>query len=350
MTNRDTRPRTRSTISAGVSGAVGAVHGDSAFLPEMLKRRWRWALTVVGVLVLLAAVLAMVARLIYDNSAPDSFWRSFATVVLLNGMLVAILGALIATLLSAAAEARARREAEADVRLGLFRRLRDAHVRVVLIQQILRARRDPNTYHEQMQVLQQAVKEMEEIREEVSVSGLYEEEDLVMIVGGIDLLSQYLNRGVAEYVKWCHTVRPTKTPTRRPKGTHTWVARLVAEHDDADLLERYGYVDKRADVHRASRVPAELASDDHVPLPTGMPPQYENGLEQSKLMMRLYAYGASSEDTDEERQAICARVCARRKALAAGKPASASVPVSRTDPGAELDIPIASPGGRAQTR
>jgi hypothetical protein len=50
-----------------------------------------------------------------------------------------------------------------------------ARLRGALSRQILHAKRDTNTCHEQMLVLQQVVKDMEEIREEVKVSGrLYE--------------------------------------------------------------------------------------------------------------------------------------------------------------------------------
>ena len=200
--------------------------------PETLKRWWLGPLVVLVGLLLGAATLVLVAQRVYDKADPDGFQSSLAKGVLLNGAVVAILGAVVATVLSIAAEIRSRHEAAADTRLGLFRRMRDAHVRVALSQQILRARQDTDTYHKQMLVLQEVVKDIEEIREEVKVSGrLYDDVDRRMIMKGIALLIIYLNAGVSEYVEWCNTTEPQKTPKTRPDREDSWVVVLVADHD-----------------------------------------------------------------------------------------------------------------------
>jgi hypothetical protein len=301
--------------------------------PETLTQRLLWWLGVLAVLGVVSIALVAVARHFYDEDHPDTFESSLAKGVLLNGVLVAVLGAVVALVLSIAAEIRSGREAAADKRLGLFRRMRDAHLRVVLTQQILRARRDSNTYHEQMRALQAAVKDMGEIREEVNVSGrrLYDVDDRRMIMKGIDLLGIYLNQGVSEYVNWCKTVGPSETPDRRP-GRGSWVAELVDEHDDDALIGR------DEDRNRPGRLrllwrfrkrprlvdkdPPEPGDEGYAP-PGGMPPKYENGLEQSKLMMRLYVYGASRKKREDERKKILKRVQQRADAeKAAGPPAT----------------------------
>jgi len=243
---------------------------------------------VVGLL-LVAAMLVLIAQRLYDKGDPAGFQSSLATGVLLNGAVVATLGAVIATMLSIAAEMRSRHEGAADTRLGLFCRMREQHVRVALGQQILRARRDTDTYHEQMLVLQEVVKDLEEIREEVKVSGrLYDDVDRRMIMKGIARLIVYLNDGVSQYVAWCENVEPPKTPETRPEGEGSWVVVLVADHDVDPSIRDPGDVDWES--------------------PGRMPPKYEEGLEQSKLMMRLYVYGASRKERSLRRQEVLERI------------------------------------------
>jgi hypothetical protein len=192
----------------------------------------------------------LVAQRVYDKADPDGFQSSLAKGVLLNGAVVAILGAVVATVLSIAAEIRSRHEAAADTRLGLFHRMRHAHVRVALSQQILRARQDTDTYHKQMLVLQEVVKDIEEIREEVKVSGrLYDDVDRRMIMKGIALLIIYLNKGVSEYVKWCNTTEPPKTPETRPDRKEDWVVVLVADHDGDQPIPDPGNKDDLGNKH-----------------------------------------------------------------------------------------------------
>lgn len=237
----------------------------------------RWRLTPLGVLVgllFLASVLVLIAQRLYDKRDPDGFQSALATRVLLDGAVVAILGAVVATLLSMAADMRSLNEWAAERRLGLLRRMREAHVRVALGQQILRARRDPDTYHRQMLVLQEVVKEMEEIREEVKVSDrLYDDDDRRTIMKGIALLILYLNDGVSQYVAWCETANAPKTSETRPDAEGSWVGALVA--------------DQEADP------PIRDPGDEDWDPPGRMPSKYEQGLEQSKLIMRRYVYGAS---------------------------------------------------------
>lgn len=161
-------------------------------------------LAVVLGLLVVAAALVIVARAVYDNSDPHRFPSVLATGVLLNSAVVVTLGAAVTTVLSIASEIRARAERAAEKRLELFHRMRQAHVRVVLAQQILRAQGDAGTYDEQMWALLSVVKDLEEIREEVKVSGrLYADRHRRLIMKGIALIITYLQKGVAEYVTWC---------------------------------------------------------------------------------------------------------------------------------------------------
>ena len=197
--------------------------------PEARGRWWWWwwfPLGVLGGSGPRRSVLVLAARYYYHEDSPDSFASAFAKGVLLNGVVVAVLGAVVAAVLSWAAAVRAWHAANAEKRLGLFRRMRDAHLRVVLVQQVLRAWRGPEAYHEQMHTLQQTVKDMEEIREEVNVSGrLYDKPDRRMIMKGIDELGIYLHVGVTEYLDWCRTGEPPKTPEKRPDGKGTRLGR-----------------------------------------------------------------------------------------------------------------------------
>jgi hypothetical protein len=266
--------------------------------PETSKRWWLGPLGVLVGLLLVAATLVLVAQRVYDKADPDGFQSSLAKGVLLNGAVVAILGAVVATVLSIAAEIRSRHEAAADTRLGLFHRMRHAHVRVALSQQILRARRGPETYHEQMLVLQEVVKDMEEIREEVKVSGrLYDDVDRRMIMKGIALLIIYLNKGVSEYVKWCNTPpSPRRHLKTRPDRKGDWVVVLVADHDGGRTILAPGNKDWES--------------------PGGMPSKYEDGLDQSKGMMRHYVYGASRKEWASLRQKVRKKIDEREERIA----------------------------------
>jgi len=256
-------------------------------------------------LLLVAATLVLFAQRVYNRDDPNGFPSSLAKGVLLNGAVVAILGAIVATILSIAAEIRSRHEGAADKRLGLFRRMRDAHVRVALSQQVLRARRDTDTCHKQMLVVQEVVKDMEEIREEVKVSGrLYDDVDRRMIMKGIALLSMYLNEGVREYVEWCTTAETSKT---RPNGEESWVVVLAADHDGDPPTPEPGAQDPGAEDWES---------------PGRMPPKYEDGLEQSKLIMRHYVYGASRKERAVLRQKVLERSTVRNADEMDGGPAS----------------------------
>lgn len=289
--------------------------------PETFTRRWWWPFGVLTGLTLVAAALVLAAYHYYDEDAPDSFESSLANDVLLNGAVVTILGAVIATVLTRAADIRSWQEADADKRLGLFRRMRDAHLRVVLMQQILRTRRDADTYHQQMQAMQEAIKDMEEIREEVSISSrLYDGVDRRMIMKGIDLLGIYLRLGVSEHLEWCNTVEPPNTPEKRPDGKESWVVALVAEHDHAALGGDKPGTDGNP------RIPAEPGDNDYAP-PGGMPAEYEAGLERSKLVMRLYVYEPSRKKRADKRQKILNKIDERVDAEGAKVP-----PAARTGP------------------
>src|SRR6266511_1662489 len=82
-----------------------------------------------------------------------------------------------------------------------------------------------------MRDLLQVVKDMEEIREEVRVSGrLYDDIDRRLIMKGIALIIIYLQEGVAQYVAW-RTLADGRIPEVSPHDEDAWVVELVADHD-----------------------------------------------------------------------------------------------------------------------
>lgn len=275
--------------------------------PKTPNRWWRWPLGVLSSL-LLAVILVLVAQAVYVREDPDGFRSTLAKGVLLNGAVVAILGAVVATMLSKAAERRSRDAGDADKRLRLFRRMRDAHVRVTISQQILRARRDTDAYHEQMLVLQEVIKDMGEIREEVKVSRLYDRVDRGMIMTGIALLITYLNEGVSEYIDWCNTAPTPETPEARPNEEGSWLDVLVSNHDG----------DRPAPDRNANDPDSEGWE-----APGRMPPEYEDGLERSKVIMRGYVYGSSPNDMADLRDWVERRSGQRKAAKTTLAPPSA---------------------------
>jgi hypothetical protein len=267
--------------------------------PETFKRWWLWPLGVLIVLLVIAATLVLVAQAVYNKDDASGFPSVLATGVLLNGAVVVTLGAIVTTVLSIAAEIRSRRERAADKRLELFRRMRDAHVRMALIRQILLAQRDAATYHKQMRALQQVIKDMQEIREEVRVSGrLYDHGDRRLIVKGIAQLIIYLQKGVSQYVTWC-TPADGQTPETRPDKEGSWIVVLVADHDAGRTTDDPGNKDWEPKGH--------------------MPADYNEGLEQSKLIMRAYVYAPSRKARAALREEDQRKTAARRAAEEAGR-------------------------------
>jgi hypothetical protein len=147
-------------------------------------------------------LLVAVAREVYD-SGNHGFSKVLASGVL-SGAGVAVFGAAITGLLTLTTEIRSRAERNATKRLELFRRMRAAHVRVALAQQVLRTQGNVEIYHAQMQGLMHVTKDLEEIREEVRVSGgLYPKDDQLSIIEGIARIIVLLQEGIAEYTIWC---------------------------------------------------------------------------------------------------------------------------------------------------
>lgn len=284
------------------SGAAMADTPRRSLWPETFKRWWLWPLGVLLFLLVVAVTLVLVAQVVYDTGNPRRFLSVLATGVLLNGAVVVILGAIITTVLSIATEIRSRGERAAEKRLELFCRMRDAHVRVALTQEILRSQTEVGTYHEQMGVLLQVVKDMGEIREEVRVSGrLYDDVDRRLIIKGIALIIIYLQEGIDQYVKWS-TPADGRRPEARPDYEDAWVVKLVADHDS----------------RRRTRQPE---AEDWEPKGQ-MPAAYDKGLEQSKLIMRAYVYGASRNARAALREEVQQDIAARPAAEEARKPPS----------------------------
>lgn len=240
--------------------------------PWTVRWPWLWPLGTVVLLVGIAAVLVAVAHSVYDPRDPDGWGSVLATGVLI-GAVAAVLGAAIAALVAVTSEIRARGESEAAKRLELFQRMRTAHVQVALAQQLLRAHRDDETYHEQMRGLLKVVKDLEEIREEVRVSGrLYGPDHRPEIMHGIALIIVFLQHGVAEYMAWC------REPAHR------------GPHD----LPRSGWLVDLIEIRSSAESRLDPAREDWEP-EGNMPEGYDKGLFKSKLVMRAYVYGANAQ-------------------------------------------------------
>jgi hypothetical protein len=247
--------------------------------PEAGRRWWLWTVLVVLLLLCAAAGIAWVAAGRYDVEQPETFSSILARDVFLRGAVVVTLGAVLTLVVSFAATLRDRAEARAQRRLELFLRTRDAHVRAAQSRQVLCARRDVDTYHQEMRVLMRVAQDLGEIREEVKVSDkrLYDKVDREWIPRGLAIMIHYLQQVVAEYTTWCDpdSERRWRKPRSRPQGSGTWLGHLTADYDT--------YPRPRPPLH------------DRAWHPSGnMPFQYDDGLEQSKLLMREYVYGASA--------------------------------------------------------
>lgn len=157
----------------------------------LAKRPWVWPALLIIVLAAAAVWLVDYAHNKYDPGDKDSWQTVYASGVL-NGAVVVVLGAAVTALLALVGELRARTERQRDKRLDLFRRMRGAHVRVALTQQILRAQPDGATYRERMRDLLQVIKDLEEIREEVKVSGKLYRAHRTRIMHGIAQIIVFL--------------------------------------------------------------------------------------------------------------------------------------------------------------
>jgi hypothetical protein len=105
-----------------------------------------------------------------------------------------------------------------------------------------------------MRDLLQVAKDMEEIREEVRVSGrLYDDIDRRLIIEGIALIIIYLQQGIAQYVAWC-TRAGGRTPEARPHHEAAWVVKLVADHDSGRPAGQPGDEDWAPEGHMPSRL------------------------------------------------------------------------------------------------
>jgi hypothetical protein len=149
--------------------------------------------------------------------------------------------------------------------------MRDAHVRVALTQQILRAQRDGGTYRERMRDLLQVVKDFEEVREEVRVSGKLYRAHRTLIMHGIAEIIVYLQEGIDQYNDWSKTaVEESKAPAEG------WLKELVEKRNSKK---------------------SELDPSKEEWEPKGnMPRAYDVGLEKSKFVMRAYVYGSRVGD------------------------------------------------------
>jgi hypothetical protein len=125
----------------------------------------------------------------------------------------------------------------------------------------------------------QVTKDLEEIREEVKVSGnLYAQPDRVSITEGIARIITFLQGGIAEYTAWSRErpkVRAWFPAPGQPAHDHRagrWLSQLVEDRDSP----------------RSRLLPSDEAWE-----PRGnMPVDYDYGLEKSKLVMRAYVYGS----------------------------------------------------------
>jgi hypothetical protein len=240
----------------------------------LARRPWVWPLLLIVVLGAVAAWLVNYAHSNYDPRDKDS-WQSVVASGVLSGAVVVVLGAAVTALVALVGELRARTERQRDKRLDLFRRMRGAHVRVAFTQQILWAQRDGATYRERIGDLLQVIKDLEEIREEVKVSGRLYGADRTQIMHGIALIIVFLQKGVFQFDEWSGTAR--KWANAPEKG---WLKELVEQLHEEHFSEE-----------------SKLIPSDERWEPKGnMPSAYDAGLAKSKLVMRAYVYGSRFAD------------------------------------------------------
>jgi hypothetical protein len=244
-----------------------------------------------------AATLGMLAQHYYDRAHPLTF-KSVLASNLLQGAVIVTGAAVITFLLSIIQEMRAKGERDMAKKLELFRRMRAAHVCIVRAQGLLRADARRETYSEQMRALMAVTRDLEEIREEVKVSGhLYRKRDRRSIMGGIALIIIFLGTGSNEYIEWCKRPSWRKGEPRDNK----WVAALIKSHKP--------------------QVPVPDPFNENWAPPGRMPQDYECGLTKSKGRMREYAYGTRMRKADWRRL-----VRSPRK----GRPSEPSLPHRRS--------------------
>jgi hypothetical protein len=245
--------------------------GRQYFSFWLANRPWVWPTIIVIILAVVAVWLVDLAHDNYDASDQYS-WQSVLASGVLNGAVVVVLGAAVTALLALMGELRARTERERDKRLELFRRMRAAHLRVALTQQILRGQRNGSTYRKQMQDLHQVIKDLGEIREEVKASGKLYRADRTRIMHGIAEIIVFLQRGVAQYNDWSETADDeSKAPDQG------WLKELVKE--------------------RISEASKRCPSKENWEPEGNLPPDYDLGLEKSKLVMRAHVYGSPKATT-----------------------------------------------------
>lgn len=236
----------------------------------LAKRSWVWPALLI---VLLAAVAKWLVDYAQDKYKPGErySWQSLYASGVLNGAVVVVLGAAVTAFLTLVGELRARADRQREKRLDLFHRMRSAHVRVAHMQQILRTERDGDTYRKQMQELLPVIKDFEEVREEVRVSGNLYGAHRLRIMHGIAQIIVFLQWGVFQYKQW------SKTATKESKAPNDgWLKELV------DQLDKKHYSEK-----------SRLRTSDKDWQPAGnMPTAYDSGLDRSKLVMRAHVYGS----------------------------------------------------------
>lgn len=237
--------------------------------------RRSWFLLVVSVVLLLAlaAVLAVVAWRYYKVTPPNTF-RSVLASNLLQVAVITIGGLVIVALLGLIQELQAKRERDMAKRLELFRRMRAAHVRIVRAQRLLRGDGSPETYGKQLRALMAVARDLEEVREEIKISGNLYKDDRCSIMWGIAIIIEFLEKGSVEYINWCNGTSGLKGEPR----SNDWVAKLI-------------------EVHKSPEPVIDLFNEKWA-LNDMMPEDYECGLTKSKLKMREYVYG-NADDAGE---------------------------------------------------
>src|SRR5262245_40563065 len=104
--------------------------GRDKWADRLKKKPWLWSVAGALLLIPFAVALAVAASWIYDSGNRNGFWSVFASGVLLNGAVVALLGVAVTTPLAVASEIRFRMADVARKRLELFGRMRAAHVKI----------------------------------------------------------------------------------------------------------------------------------------------------------------------------------------------------------------------------
>jgi hypothetical protein len=217
---------------------VGSRNGRPTSWRRALLKPYRFA--VLGLVI--AFVLVVIAKAIFDGSRPDTFRREFANLSLQLALIV-VLGALVKLLIDSYTERRTRIEQDHAKRIELLRRMRAQHVKIAYAQRLILAHMSGKTYTEQLRNLMLVTPELEDISEDIRAAGGLFGRDGKEIITGIEDIVCYLDEGADEYVR-CHGFVDADPKAGEDlkmtiqERNMTWVDQFIKS--SPDFPERYG--------------------------------------------------------------------------------------------------------------